>query len=193
MTFSLEKNDKRAYWLIGIFTVVVFALVSVLTKVQLNVNPGFDVHIFAKINAVINTIVAILLVAGLLTARQRFYTIHRNIMLSAMVLSILFLLSYVTHHLLSPETYYGDVNGDHILSANEKDMVGGTLWAYRILLGTHILLAGLVLPFILLSAYRALINENARHRKIAKITWPIWFYVSVTGPIVYFMISPYYR
>lgn len=60
MTFSLEKNDKRAYWLIGIFTVVVFALVSVLTKVQLNVNPGFDVHIFAKINAVINTIVAIL-------------------------------------------------------------------------------------------------------------------------------------
>lgn len=193
MTFYLEKNDKRAYWLIGIFTVVVFVLVSILARVQLNVNVGFDVHIFAKANAVINTIVSILLVAGLLTAKQRFYTIHRNIMLSAMVLSILFLASYITHHLLSGETYYGDVNGDHILSAEERDIIGGTLWVYRVLLGTHILLAGIVLPFILLSAYRALINENARHRKIAKITWPIWFYVSVTGPIVYLMISHYYH
>jgi putative membrane protein len=65
-------------------------------------------------------------------------------------------------------------------------------YLYFFLLGTHILLAGISLPFILFTAYRALINENDRHRKIAKITWPLWFYVALTGPIVYLMISKYY-
>jgi putative membrane protein len=59
-------------------------------------------------------------------------------------------------------------------------------------LGTHIILAAIILPFILFTAYRALINENEKHRKLAKITWPVWFYVALTGPVVYLMISPYY-
>ena len=192
MNISLKKNDKRARVIIFIFSAVVFILVSALGKYKLNVDVGFDEHIFAKANAIINSIVAILLVAGLTAAKQRKLTTHRNIMLTAMALSVLFLLSYICHHLLAGEARFGDLNHDGTLSPEEKQAAGSLRYVYYILLGTHIPLAGIVLPFILFTAYRALINENERHRKLAKITWPLWFYVAVTGPIVYLLISPYY-
>ncbi|MFL5772896.1 MAG: DUF420 domain-containing protein, partial [Flavisolibacter sp.] len=147
---------------------------------------------FAKANAVINTIVAVLLVAGITTAKRKKYIIHRKIMLTAMFLSVLFLLSYICHHLLAGEARFGDIDHNGVLSEDEKATAGSLRYIYYSLLGTHILLAGIVLPFILFTAYRALINENEAHRKLAKITWPMWFYVAVTGPVVYFLISPYY-
>ena len=95
-----------------------------------------------------------------------------------MILSIIFLVSYICHHLFTGNTAYGGVG------------VGKTI--YYIILGTHIPLAGLILPFILFTAYRGLIGEWPQHRKLAKITWPIWLYVAITGVVVYIMISPYY-
>jgi putative membrane protein len=157
----------------------VFVAVVVLGRVKLNANLGFDEHIFAKINAFINSLVAMLLIAGIVTAKGGLYTTHRNIMLFAMVLSLLFLISYICHHLFAGETKFG---GE-----------GSIRYIYYFVLATHIVLAAIILPFILFTAYRALINENERHRKLAKITWPIWFYVAVTGPIVYLLISPYYQ
>jgi putative membrane protein len=189
---GVSKNDRKARILILSFSLVVFILISALGKYKLDVDLGFDEHIFAKANAVINSIVAVLLLAGLYFAKNRRYTTHRNIMLTAMSLSVLFLLSYVLHHLLAGEARFGDINHDGIVSEAEKAAAGSIRYLYYVLLGTHILLAGIVLPFILFTAYRALINENAAHRKLAKITWPIWFYVAVTGPLVYLMISPYY-
>jgi len=188
----ITKNDRRARVIIFSFSIVVFLLVSALGKYKLNVDLGFDEHIFAKANAVINSIVAVLLLVGLFCARTGRYTTHRNIMLTAMALSVLFLLSYVLHHLFAGEARFGDINHDGIVSEAEKVAAGSVRYFYYALLSTHILLAGIVLPFILFTAYRALINENAEHRKLAKITWPIWFYVAVTGPVVYLMISPYY-
>jgi putative membrane protein len=190
--FTLTKNDKKARIIIFSFSVVVFILVSALGKYKLDVELGFDEHIFAKANAVINSIVAVLLLGGLYFARRGKYTTHRNIMLTAMALSVLFLLSYVLHHLLAGEARFGDANGDGMVSEAEKIAAGSIRYFYYTLLGTHILLAGIVLPFILFTAYRALISENAAHRKLAKITWPIWFFVAVSGPVVYLMISPYY-
>jgi putative membrane protein len=192
MMFTLTKNDKRARIIIFSFSVVVFLLVSALGKYKLDINLGFDEHIFAKANAVINSIVTVLLLAGLYFARTGRYTTHRNIMLTAMALSVLFLLSYVLHHLFAGEARFGDANGDGLVSEAEKAAAGSVRYFYYVLLGTHILLAGIVLPFILFTAYRALINENTAHRKLAKITWPIWFFVAVSGPVVYLMISPYY-
>jgi putative membrane protein len=192
MSLTITKNDKRARAIIFIFSAIVFILISALGKYKLNVDPGFDEHIFAKLNAVINSIVSVLLLVGLFFARTKRYTIHRNIMLTAMALSILFLISYILHHLLAGEARFGDLNHDGILSDSEKLAAGSLRYFYYALLGTHILLAGIVLPFILFTAYRALINENDKHRKLAKITWPIWLYVAVTGPVVYLMISPYY-
>jgi putative membrane protein len=100
-------------------------------------------------------------------------------MLAAMALSVVFLLSYIAHHLLSGNTPYG----------------GQGVWRtlYFIILATHIFLAAIILPFILFTAYRALVAEWPAHRKLAKITWPIWFYVAVTGVVVYLMIAPYYQ
>lgn len=178
MSFMLAKNDRRAKAIIYTVSFIVFAVVVLLSRVKLKVDLGFDVHIFAAINAVINSIVAVLLVAGIITAKKRQYAQHKKVMLAAMVLSFLFLVSYIAHHLLAGDTKFG---GE-----------GAVRYFYYFILITHIILAAIILPFILFTAYRALINENEAHRKLAKITWPIWFYVAVTGPIVYLMISPYY-
>ncbi len=187
-----KKNDRKARWLIFSFSAVVFAAVVVLGRVKLDVNPGFDVHLFAKANALINSVVALLLLLALIAVRAKNYTLHRNIMLSAMFLSVLFLLSYICHHLFAGETRFGDLDHNGIISETEKAAVGGQRTLYYIILGTHIPLAGIILPFILFSAYRGLTGEFAKHKKLVRITWPVWFYVAVTGVIVYWMISPYY-
>lgn len=192
MSLALQKNDKKARVLIIGFSIVVFILVTLLERVTLDVNLGFDAHVFTKANAVINSIVAVLLIAGLVTAKNRRFVAHRNIMLVAIVLSVVFLLSYVLSHLFTGSTLYGDSDKNGIVSEAEKLAAGSMRMVYFFILGTHIILAGVSLPFILFSAYRALINENAAHRKIAKITWPMWFYVAVTGPVVYWMISPFH-
>ena len=163
-----------------------------LGRVQLKVDLGFDVHVFAKANAIINSLVAISLILALVAIKQGKQTLHRNIMLAAMVLSLLFLLSYICHHLFAGETRFGDVNHDGIVDALEKAAVGNSRIIYYIILGTHIPLAGIILPFILFTAYRALTGDFARHKKLARITWPIWFYVAITGVLVYWLISPYY-
>jgi putative membrane protein len=192
MDIAIQKNDGKAKILIWIFSIVVFVAVTVLERVTLDVDLGFNPHVFALMNAVINSIVAVLLVAGIITAKQRRYTAHKYIMLTAIILSALFLLTYIAHHLFAGSTWYGDTNKDGVVDAAEKAAAGSMRIVYFVLLGTHILLAGISLPFILFTAYRALINENAAHRKLAKITWPMWFYVAVTGPVVYLMISQYY-
>ncbi|MGL5891539.1 MAG: DUF420 domain-containing protein [Bacteroidia bacterium] len=189
---SLTKNDKKAYWLIGIFSVVVFGIIVALGQIKLEADLGFDVHIFATINAVINSIVSVLLIAALWSVKQKNYILHKRIMLGAMVLSILFLVSYIAHHLLSGDTRFGDTDHDGVLSEAEKLAAGSVRLVYFVLLLTHIFLAAIILPFILFTAYRAMIAEYPRHKKLARITWPIWFYVSVTGVVVYLMISPYY-
>ena len=147
---------------------------------------------FAKFNAVINSVVAILLIAGLIVVKQKNYALHKKIMLSAIVLSVLFLVSYICHHLLAGDTRFGDINHDGILSDEEKSAAGSLRIIYYIILITHIPLAAIILPFILFTAYRALIGEYEKHKKLARITWPVWFYVAVTGVVVYLMISPYY-
>ena len=187
-----SKNDKKARTLIFLFSAIVFTAIVVLSRYKLNVDLGFDVHLFAKANAVINSCVAILLVVALIAVKQRKYLLHKKLMIAAMVLSILFLISYICHHLFAGETKFGDINHDGIVTDLEKAAVGSSRIIYYIILGTHIPLAGIILPFILFSAYRAMTGEFEKHKKLTRITWPIWFYVAVTGVIVYLMISPYY-
>jgi len=181
LTPSLQKNDAKAKWLIGIFSVIVFAVVTTLARYNLAGKTQFlfDVHIFALVNAIINGLVAVALLSGLWAIKQKNYLLHKKIMLTAMVLSILFLVSYIAHHLLAGETKYG---GEGISKT-----------IYFLILFTHIPLAAIGLPFILFAAYRALTGEYEKHKKLVRIIWPLWFYVAVTGVVVYLMISPYYR
>ena len=192
LTPVLKKNDRRAYWLIISFSVIVFAAVVLLSKVKLDVDPGFDVHFFALINAMINSWVALLLILALIAVKRKNYASHKKLMLVAMVLSVLFLISYICHHLLAGETRFGDIDQNGLISEMEKAEAGSMRIFYYIILGTHIPLAGLILPFILFSAYRALIGEYPEHKRLARITWPVWLYVAISGVVVYVLISPYY-
>ncbi|PZF74474.1 DUF420 domain-containing protein [Taibaiella soli] len=174
----LKKNDKQARLLILVVSFVVFAAVALLSKFKLEVDLGFNPHLFATFNAVINTMVSILLVAALIAVKKKNYEAHKKMMMTAMVLSILFLVSYIAHHLLAGETKYGGT--------------GALRYIYYFILATHIPLAAIILPFILFTAYRSLTGEFAKHKKLARYTWPLWFYVSVTGVLVYLLIAPYY-
>jgi len=188
----LEKSDKTARILIWSVSIIVFGAVAFLSGVKLNIQLGFDAHIFAKFNAVVNSCVAVLLVAALVAVKRKHYLLHKKIMITAIILSVLFLISYICHHLLSGETRFGDLNHDGILSPDEKMLAGSLRYIYYAILITHIPLAGIILPFILFTAYRGLTADYKKHRKIARITWPIWFYVAVSGVVVYLLISPYY-
>jgi putative membrane protein len=192
---TLQKNDKKAKWLIGIFSVIVFAAVSILGRYNLasKVELPFDKHIFALANAIINGTVSLLLLAGLLLVKQGMYQRHKQVMLFAMALSVLFLLSYICHHLFAGEAIYGETDGIKGLSDAEKAAAGSMRMVYYFILITHIPLAGIALPFILFAAYRALTGDYAKHKKMVRIIWPLWLYVAVTGVIIYFMVSPYYH
>jgi putative membrane protein len=190
-----KKNDKKARSLIIIFSIIVFAAVSILGRYNLSgkVDLPFDVHLFALANAIINGTVAILLLAGLFIVKRRNYLLHKKIMLTAMFLSVLFLVSYICHHLFAGEAIYGETDGVKGLSDIERGAAGSKRTIYLFILATHIPLAGLGLPFILFAAYRALTGEFEKHKKLVRIIWPVWFYVAVTGVVIYFMISPYYN
>ena len=189
---SMVKNDKIAKILIWTVSVVVFIVVAILSKFKLNFNPGFNVHLFAKFNAINNFIVTLLLLLGLVAILLKKYLLHKKIMLCAIILSVLFLVSYICHHLLAGETKFGDLNHDGVLNLSELAAAGNLRTIYYILLITHIPLAAIVLPFILYTAYYSLTGEYEKHKKLARITWPLWLYVAITGVIVYLMISPYY-
>ncbi|MFY7900998.1 MAG: DUF420 domain-containing protein [Chitinophagaceae bacterium] len=189
----LEKNDQKAKWLIGIFSFVVFAVVVVLGKIKIEADLGFDIHVFATMNAFINAMIAFFLIVALWAVKAKNYLLHKKLMIAALALSILFLVSYIAHHMLAGEAKFGDSNHDGLLSDAEKLTAGNIRLVYYVILATHIFLATIILPFILFTAYRGLTAEFAAHKKLSKIIWPLWLYVAVTGPVVYLMISPYYQ
>ena len=188
----LNKNEKNARILIWSVSVIVFLGIAGLSGIHLDYQLSFDPHLFAAFNAIANSLVAILLIAGLVSVKRKNYRLHKKIMLAAIVISVLFLISYVCHHLLSGESKFGDLNHDGILSSEEKIEAGSLRYLYYFILITHIPLAGIFLPFILFTAYRALSGDYQKHKKIARITWPIWLYVAITGVAIYVLISPYY-
>jgi putative membrane protein len=192
LTQTWQKNDKKAHILIWIFSAIVFLAVTILDKITLDVNLGFNPHIFAMLSAGVNSIVSVLLVVGLLFVKQKKYQLHKNTMMFTMALSVLFLVFYIAHHLFTGETKYGDINHDGLLSDDEISLAGTMRYVYYVIISTHVTLAGIVMPFVLYSAYRGLTGEFSLHKKMVRYTFPIWLYVAVTGVIVYLMISPYY-
>lgn len=177
---AIKKNDKLANWLIALVSIIIFGAIVALDSKMLQVPYpfGFDVHYFAAANAIINSTVTITLLAALVAVKKKNYVAHKQLMLSAILLSVLFLLSYICHHLWAGDTQFGGT--------------GSIRYVYYFILITHIVLAAVILPFILVTAYRGLNGSYAQHKKIARISWPLWLYVSITGVLVYLMISPYY-
>jgi putative membrane protein len=177
---------------ISIFVFVVVFILSLKVIPKPAVMPSF-MPFLPKLNAILNASCSVLLLISLYFIKNLNIAMHKRINIMAFTLSSLFLVSYIIFHWLAPETRYGDINGDGILSPIEKAEAGGARYFYYVLLITHIILAVVVLPLILLSFYRGLQMQVEKHKKLVRWTFPIWLYVTVTGVIVYLMISPYYH
>ncbi len=173
-------SEKIVFRIITISTTVVLALVIILHNKWLHapLNPPYFTRFLPVFNASLNAICSILLLFSLYFIKIKKIDIHKKLNLTTFLLSALFLVSYVLYHFFQKETIFPKSNPIRPL--------------YLILLASHIILAGLVLPLILLSFYYALSANIIMHRKIVRWTYPIWLYVTITGVIVYIMISPYY-
>jgi len=161
-------------------SIVVATLISVLAKTTFKGADSVPWNVYdqPKLHAILNSITAISITVGFIAIKNKKVQIHRLCMFLALTASALFLVSYVLYHGLTESTKFG---GEGMLKS-----------VYFFILITHIILATLNFPIILITVHRALTNQLDAHRKLAKITFPIWLYVAVTGVVVYLMISPYY-
>jgi putative membrane protein len=173
---------------IAIPLAVAFLIMGSATKI----NPGFNTASLPLFHAILNSTTAILLLASLYFIKNKWIRAHRAANLTAVALSAVFLTSYVIYHSSNPSVKYGDLNHDGILDAAERLQAGSLRYVYYFILSSHIILSGIIIPFVLFTLQRAFQERFDKHKKLARITWPLWFYVAVTGVIVYIMISPYY-
>ncbi len=169
------EDSKKYNRLITILSIAIPLVVAALFGVKIDLElPVFLPPIYAGINAV----TSVLLVAAFWAIKNKKIDLHENLIKACMVLSAVFLILYVLYHMTSDSTSYG---GE-----------GAIRWVYFFVLISHILLSIVVIPFVLVTFVRGITRDVERHKKIARITFPIWLYVTITGVVVYFMISPYY-
>jgi len=176
-------NDKFAFRLITVVSIVVFVVVCVLQAKVFTLFPDVTVipswvFFLPRLNAIINGTCTILLILSFYQIKRRNITAHKSLNITAFVLSSLFLVSYIIFHATGIQTSYGGQ--------------GAIRYIYYFILITHIILAAVVLPLVLFSFYSGLSMKVARHRRLVRWSYPIWLYVTITGVVVYIMISPYY-
>ena len=179
MTEETKANEKKFLpWIIvaGVAIPLVVGILAIAPKIE--VFGAFNYYIFPFLNAIINGTTFLVLVAGLIAIKNKNIAVHRMLMTSAIALSFVFLVFYVLFH-LSTET-------------TKHPGSGLELKVYYFILASHILLSIGIIPLVLITFVRALSEKFDKHRKIARITLPIWLYITLTGVLVYLMISPYY-
>lgn len=187
---STSKEIEKKYKpLVIILSIVVPVVVAILFTVKVD---GFDFGFLPPIYAGINGLTAILLVAAVIMIKKGKREIHQKLMTLAVFCSVAFLAMYVAYHMTSDSTVYGDLNHDGSRDEAEQIAVGSSLYVYTIILLSHILLSLIVMPLVMMTYLKGWANKLESHRKWAKITFPIWLYVAISGVIVYLMISPYY-
>lgn len=170
-------REQKFNRIITLISILVPLVVAVLFAVKIpNSEPlGFLPPIYASING----LTAILLVYAFWAIKNGKRVLHQNIMSACIVLSLLFLLMYIAYHMTADSTSYG---GEGMLK-----------YIYYFILISHIILSIVIIPLVLKTYARAYLGNFEKHRQLARITFPIWLYVAVTGVIVYLMISPYYN
>lgn len=171
-----SPDEKKYNKLIVVLSIAIPLVVAALFGIKIpNVKPlTFLPPIYASINA----LTTFVLVAGFWAITNKKIKLHQRLMQTAMILSVLFLAMYVAYHMTSDSTKYG---GDGVLK-----------YIYYVILITHIVLSIVVIPFVLITYVRAITQNFEKHKKIARITFPLWLYVAVSGVLVFIMISPYY-
>lgn len=176
---NIEAEKKYNKWIV-ILSIIIPVVVAGLFGVNLR-KLGYDVQpltFLPPIYATINGLTAVLLVIAVWAIKNKKQVLHERLMTTAIACSVLFLLMYIAYHMTSDSTPFG---GEGVIR-----------YVYYFILITHIILSIIIIPLVLITYVRALTTNFERHKKIAKITFPIWLYVAVTGVLVYIMISPYY-
>ena len=186
---ALAKKLKVAAW---ILTAAVLGLVGLMRRVKIPLPEGVSLSFLPPFHAGVNAVAAVVLVVALIAVLTGRIGLHRRMMVTAMGLSVLFLLSYVAYHFTGSEVKFGDANLDGVVDAAERAQVGGVRTVYLVLLGTHIVLAAVSFPFILFTFIAGWTNRFAAHRRLARWVFPLWLYVAITGPVCYLMLRPYY-
>ncbi len=178
-TSDLKSKKKYNKWIV-VLSIVIPLVVALLFGINLR-KLGFDVEpltFLPPIYATINGFTAVLLLIAVWAIKNKHVVLHKKLMTTAIGCSVSFLVMYVAYHMTSDSTKFG---GDGII----KNI-------YYFILITHILLSIVIIPFVLITYVRAITNEIELHKKIAKITFPMWLYVAITGVVIFIMISPYY-
>ncbi|WP_299397800.1 DUF420 domain-containing protein [uncultured Gelidibacter sp.] len=176
---NLAAEKKYNKWIV-VLSIVIPLVVAALFGVNLR-DMGYDVApltFLPPIYASINALTAVLLIVGFWAIKNKKIDLHKKLMTTAIGCSVLFLIMYVAYHMTSNSTSY---EGEGVMRT-----------VYFFVLITHIILSIVIIPFVLITYVRAITNNIERHKKIAKITFPLWLYVAISGVIVYIMISPYY-
>ena len=185
---TVQKNNYHIW--IWIVSIAIPVAVAILFTVRI---PGVErMGFLPPIYASVNALTAVVLIIALFQIKKGNRKAHERFMKVAIGLSVLFLLMYVAYHMTSDSTKFGDTNGDGLLSSIESSALGSIKYTYYFLLFSHILLSVTVIPFVLVTYVRAINGDFKIHKKIARVTFPLWLYVAVTGVIVFLMISPYY-
>ena len=188
-TNQTAPKNKYNIW-IWIVSIAIPLVVAVLFTVRI---PGVErMGFLPPIYATVNALTAIVLIMALIQIKKGNRKTHERFMKIAIGLSVLFLLMYVVYHMTSDSTKFGDTNGDGLLSDLESSALGAIKYVYYLLLFSHILLSVTVIPFVLVTYVRAINGDFKMHKKIARVTFPLWLYVAITGVIVFLMISPFY-
>ena len=186
---ELLKKMKLAVWII---TAAVLGLVALMREVKIPLPEGVSLAFLPPFHALLNSLAAFSLITALIYIKKRNPLVHQRWIYSAMICSFIFLLSYVAYHFTTPETLYGDINRDGDLNESELLEAGSMRKIYLFILLSHIALAAISLPFILLTFCYGFTNHFKKHKKLSRKIFPIWLYVAITGPVVYFMLMPYY-
>ena len=172
---EVVENSRKYNKVIVIISVIIPLVVVALFGVKIE---GVDLTFLPPIYATINGITALMLIIALIAIRKRQVRLHEYIMKTCIGLSAAFLIMYLLYHMTSDPTSYG---GE-----------GASKYVYFFILISHIILSVAVIPLVLFTFVRALSQRYDKHRKLARITFPVWFYVAVSGVVIYLMISPYY-
>jgi len=171
----MNSDQKKYNKPIIILSIAIPLVVAILFGVKID----FKLPIFLPpIYATINAITSVILVFAVWAVKSKKLKLHEYLMKTAIGLSVVFLVLYVAYHMTSNSTTFG---GEGIVK-----------YIYYVVLISHIVLSIVIIPFVLITFARAITNDIERHKKIARITFPLWLYVAVTGVVVYIMISPYY-
>ncbi len=187
----METNTIETKYKTLVITLAVIIPIAIAVLFGIKIE-GYDFSFLPPVYSAINLTIAVLLVLAVISIKNGNKKRHRLLIRFAILGSILFLVGYILYHSTSGDTKYGDLNHDGTLSDIEKGQLGYDALVYYVILISHIILSIAVIPMVLLTYLKGWANNINSHKKLAKYTFPIWLYVSVTGPIVYFMIKPFY-